>query len=105
MLEFVRKQLLAVKAKARLAVREWAMGVTKVLPPDEENKYWRVETRHSESEAVLLDHYVYSEQYAQECLVVHQKHHEVLVAEYEEFKKMIEMIDDQEIVYRIDTVK
>jgi hypothetical protein len=105
MLDFVRKQVLAVKDKAKMAVRSWSMGVTKVLPPDEKNKFWRVETRHAETEEVLLDHYVYSQEFANEALEVHQKHYDVLVNEYEEFKKIIRLIDDQEIVYRMDTVK
>jgi hypothetical protein len=102
MIDFVRNQLVAVKEKAKMSVRKWAMGVTKVLPPDTNSEFWRVETRHSESDEVLLDHYVYSEEFAQECLAVHQKHHEVLVAEYEEFQKIIQLIDEHKIVYRIE---
>jgi hypothetical protein len=105
MIDFVRNQLVAVKEKAKMSVRKWAMGVTKVLPPDTNNEFWRVETRHSESDEVLLDHYVYTEGFAQEYLMVHQKHHDVLVNEYEEFEKIIAMIDERKIVYRMDTVK
>ena len=102
MLDFVRNQLVAVKDKAKMSVRKWAMGVTKVLPPDTNNEFWRVETRHSESDEVLLDHYVYSEEFANEALAVHRKHYDVLVNEYEEFKKIIQLIDEHKIVYRIE---